>query len=87
MSRIKEREKCGHLGSRSSNVIFHITNVVTFWSFSTSLHDLWHAQGTNVIARRSMKYPRETWRRWFDLKKEEWKATGIMVCNGNSFSY
>jgi hypothetical protein len=69
------------MGSRLNNFIFHVMNVVTFWSFATGLRDLWQAQGINVIARRTMKYPRESWKRWFDLKKEEWRATGIVVRN------
>ena len=56
-------------------------NVVTFCSFSVCLRDLWRAQGINAVVRRSMNFPNESWRRWFDFKKEEWKATGVMVLN------
>jgi len=79
ISRIKEYGKHQRRGSRLNNFIFHFMNVVTFCSFATGLRDLWQAQGINVIARRTMKYPRESWKRWFDLKKEEWRATGIMA--------
>ena len=72
------------MGPRLNSLIFHVMNVVTFWSFSTGLRDLWQAQGINVIARRTLKYPWRSWTRWFDLKKEEWRATGIMVCNFES---
>jgi len=67
------------MGASLNNFIFHVMNVVTFWSFATGLRDLWQAQGINVIDRRTMKYKREGWKRWFELKKDEWRATGIMA--------
>jgi hypothetical protein len=67
------------LWSGLNTPIFYVMNLATFWSFSAALHDLWHAQGGDVVIRRSTKFPRESWRRWFEFKKGEWSATGIMV--------
>lgn len=55
-------------------------NMVTLGSVSAILRDLWHAQGVNITIRRCMpKHPRKSWERCYDLKKEEWRAIGIMV--------
>jgi len=54
-------------------------NVMTLGSVSAILRDLWHAQGINVTIRRGItKHPRHSWKRCHDLKKEEWRAIGIM---------
>jgi len=76
---IEERDKRENLWSGLNTPIFYVMNLATFWSFSAALHDLWHAQGGDVVIRRSTKFPRESWRRWFEFKKGEWSATGIMA--------
>ena len=68
------------LGPFSNDLVFHIMNVMTLGSVSAILRDLWHAQGVNVTIRRRMtKHPRKSWKRCHNLKKEEWRAIGIMV--------
>jgi len=80
-------ERCIHrtlrkrrlLSPLANDLVFHIMNMVTLGSVSAILRDLWHAQGVNITIRRCMpKHPRKSWERCYDLKKEEWRAIGIM---------
>ncbi|KIM80496.1 hypothetical protein PILCRDRAFT_534588 [Piloderma croceum F 1598] len=69
----------GQRGRLANDLIFHFMNVMTLWSFSVNLRDLWHAQGFNVIVRRNTKNAPDSWNRFFERKKDEWRAIGIMV--------
>jgi len=75
----KRGRRTRSLEKRTNNLIFHVMNVLSLWSVSTTLNDLWHAQGIDVISSRTTKTPRESWKSCLELKKEEWKATGIMA--------
>jgi hypothetical protein len=68
------------LGPRLSYVAYHVLNWITLGSTSVCLDGLWEAQGLpEMHIRRDSRLPRRPWERYFDLKKEEWRATGIMV--------
>src|ERR1700729_4045484 len=75
----KRGRRTRSLEKRSNNLICHVMKVFSLWSVSPTLNDLWHAQGIDVISSRTTKTPREGWKSCLELKKEEWKATGIMV--------
>jgi len=68
-----------NLETRSHIFVFYIMNVMTLGSTSICLFDLWQAQGFNVVARRSTKSPDEGWKQCLKLKKEGWRATGLMA--------
>jgi hypothetical protein len=73
-------------------VVFHLMNVICLGAFSSTLRDLWRAQGVEVSIRRDVKHPSFRWRMYFDLKKEEWRATGLMAsrlafCHGVNMTF
>ncbi|KAF8149214.1 hypothetical protein K438DRAFT_1988982 [Mycena galopus ATCC 62051] len=65
-----------------TKILFFILNIVTLGAVSSSLYDLWQAQGTtNMTVRYRVgtdQYHNE-WEEYFKLKKGEWKAVGIMA--------
>lgn len=63
--------------------LFHFLNWVTLGAVAASLRDLWQAQGQRGMnIRRDNEAPLKSWERYFDLKKEDWRAAGVMVLVG-----